>query len=190
MVVSGSGLSGTLTDDQMAAPIEQRMDEFQRCRDTKLPQYVGGQVELHLTIDPSGEVRRATVSDSTLGNFTTERCILAIARKLHFSRPKGGQAEFTYPIPFAQGSRVREWDAARLAPEMSRHRKELAACGAKTPYALTVYVGAGGKVTSVGLASSAEMDEGPARCLVERTAGFRFADPLGQAARAQYRVER
>jgi TonB family protein len=191
MVVSGSGMLGTLDDDQMAGPIGQRTNELLACKDrAHLPHYVGGTVTLRFRVARSGEVKRVSLEDSTLGSWQVERCALDIARTLQFSHPKGGEAEFSYPLSYAASSPVSEWDGSRVAPQMQRHRKDFEHCTgapARTaPWKLTVYIGAGGKVTSAGVTSHDPLDDAFVDCVVKRVHALTFADPMGHGVRVSY----
>jgi TonB family protein len=188
-----SGTLGTLNDDEIAGPFQRRWDDVTRCYDeaTQRVQYLGGKVELKLRIGPSGDPKSAWVAASTFGNYDAERCLLAVARELHFSKPHGGsEAEFTYPIEFRHKKPVTTWEEARVGPSVARHRKDVRECKAQShnglppSLSLTVYVAPGGKVTSAGLAADAPLDDAFANCLVGKTRAWRLDDPLGKIAKA------
>jgi hypothetical protein len=188
-----AGTLGTLTDDEIAAPFAQRWSEITRCHEdaTARLDYLGGRVELKLRIGPAGEATSAYVVGSTLGSWDTERCLLQIARALHFARPHGGaEAEFTYPIEFRARRAVQSWDSGRVEPSLLRHRGDVSACKAKLANGLppsltmTMYVAPGGKVTSAGLAADAPLDDAFASCLLQKTRAWRLDDPLGKIAKA------
>ena len=192
-----SGTLGTLTDDEIAGPFQRRWDDITRCYDeaTQRLSYLGGRIELKLRVGATGDPKSVYVASSTFGNYDAERCILQIARSLHFAQPQGGaEAEFTYPIEFRARRAVQTWDEARVSPAVARHRRDLAACKAKAPNGLpptltmTVYVAPGGKVTSAGLAADAPLDDGFAECLVQRSHSWRLDDPLGKIAKATVAV--
>lgn len=192
-----SGTLGTLSDEQIAGPFQRRWDDITRCYDQAAERltYLGGRIDLKLHIGPTGDPTSAYVVSSTFGNYGAERCVLQIARALHFARPEGGaEAEFTYPIEFRARRAVQTWDEARVSPAVARHRRDVAACKAKSPGGLprtltmTVYVAPGGKVTSAGLAADAPLDDGFAECLVQRSRAWRLDDPLGKIAKATVAV--
>jgi len=188
--ISGSGVLGSLTDDQIQGPIQQRWPEIQRCKaQVRPPWYIGGRVALHFRIARDGEVKKLNIEESQLGNWSIERCILGIARTLHFSHPRGGEADFSYPIDFPARAQVTEWLPEQIAADIGKHRKELAQCeraGARHPYKLTVYLGAGGKVVSAGIAFPDEIDEAYIDCVIGKAQTWKFTDPLGIVVRATY----
>jgi TonB family protein len=191
-----SGTLGTLNDEEIAGPFQRSWDEVTECYQQAQQKlwYVGGRVEIHVKIDQAGEPRAAWVSSSTFGNYDAERCLVAVAQKLHFSKPHGGrEAEFTYPIEFRSRSAITTWDEARVAPHMMRHKQDVRTCkvhGRLPPtLMLTMYVAPGGRVTSAGLAADAPLDENFAACLVGKTRAWKLEDPLGHIAKATVGVK-
>ncbi len=186
-----SGTLGSLNDEEISGPFQRRWDDITDCYQQAQAKlwYVGGRVEIHVKIDREGDPRATWVSSSTFGNYDAERCLVGVARQLHFSRPRGGnEAEFTYPIEFNARAAVMTWDEARVAPHIARHKQDVRSCKVrgKVPQQLTmtVYVAPGGKVTSAGLAADAPLDENFASCLVGKTRAWRLDDPLGHIAKA------
>src|SRR5262249_18958432 len=146
-------------------------------------QYLGGRIELKLRVGPTGAPSSVYVVSSTIGNYDTERCVLSVARDLHFGRPHGGsEAEFTYPIEVRARRPVQTWEEARVSPSVARHRKDVRECKAKSAnglppsLALTMYVAPGGKIASAGLSADAPLDEAFASCLVGKTRSWRLDD--------------
>src|SRR5262249_38803974 len=83
MSISGSGVLGSLSDDQIQGPIQQRWTDIKKCKDqNKPPWYVGGQVQLHFRVARTGDIKKVNIEESTLGNWTIEKCILGLARTM------------------------------------------------------------------------------------------------------------
>jgi hypothetical protein len=191
-----SGTLGTISEEQISGPFERRWDDVSRCfADAKAKSklwYLAGKVEIKLRIDRDGRPKTAYISTSTVGNWETEHCILAIARELSFSRPHGGsEAEFTYPIEFRGKAAITPWDGARLEPAMAKHKKDVSACkkGSLPPQVMmTVYVAPGGKLTSAGFHADAPLDEAFAACLLEKSRTWKVDDPLGRIAKATVQI--
>jgi hypothetical protein len=188
-----SGTLGTLSDDEIAGPFQRRWDDITRCYDqaTARLQYLGGKIEIKLRVDRAGDPQSVYVVSSTFGNYDAERCVLGIARELHFGHPHGGHAaEFSYPIEFRAKRPVQTWEKERVSPSLARHRgdvrecKAKAGCGLPTSLMMTVYVAPGGKVSSAGLSADAPLDDAFASCLVGKTRSWRLDDPLGRIAKA------
>jgi hypothetical protein len=192
-----AGTLGQLSDEEIGGPFQRRWDEITRCYEEAAAKinYLGGRIELKLRIAGSGDPKSAWVASSTFGNWDAERCVLTIARALHFAKPHGGpEAEFTYPIEFRGKRAVQTWDGERVEPSLARHKRDLAACKTKLraevppSLQLTVYVAPGGKVTSAGLAADGALDDAFGACLVQKTRLWRLDDPLGQIAKATVAV--
>jgi TonB family protein len=188
-----SGTLGSLSDDEIAGPFQRRWDDITRCYEgaAAKQQFLGGKIELKLRVTQTGDPKSVWVVSSTFGNYDAERCVLQIARELHFGKPHGGpEAEFTYPIEFRAKRPVQTWEEARVSPSVQRHRKDVHECRAKSPnglppqLAMTVYVAPGGKIASAGLSADAPLDDAFANCLVAKTRGWRLDDPLGKIAKA------
>jgi hypothetical protein len=189
-----AGTLGRLSEEEIGGPFQRRWDEITRCYQEASAKidYLAGRIELKLRIDDKGDPKSAFVVGSTFGNWDAERCVLTVARALHFAKPHGGpEAEFTYPIEFRGRRAVTNWDGGRVEPSLARHKRDLAACKLKVRAAelppalhLTVYVVPGGKVTSVGLAADGQLDDAFGACLVQKMRLWRLDDPLGQIAKA------
>jgi TonB family protein len=188
-----SGTLGSLNDDEIAGPFQRRWEDVTRCYDdaSARMQYLAGKIEVKVRVGATGDPKSAYVVSSTFGNYDAERCVLAITRALHFSKPHGGaEAEFTYPIEFRGKRPVQAWDEARVSPSVARHRKDVHECKTRSPnglppsLTLTVYVAPGGKVPSAGLSADAPLDDAFAVCLVGKTKLWRLDDPLGKMAKA------
>ena len=132
--------------------------------------------------------RSAAVAGSTVGCYQVERCVLQVAGALRFPPPRGGEGELTYPVEFPAKVAVGAWSQDRVAPQMSRHARELRTCPDKAPrpLRLTVYIGPGGRVASAGLSAEEPIDDRTGACLVARAQTWRFEDPLGQLVKASY----
>jgi TonB family protein len=188
-----SGVLGSFSDDEIAGPFQRRWDDITRCYDqaTARMQYLGGKIEIKLRVDRAGDPTSVYVVSSTFGNYDAERCVLAIARELHFGKPHGGpEAEFSYPIEFRAKRPVQAWDKERVSPSVKSHRRDVvecrakAGCGMPSSLTMTMYVAPGGKVASAGLSADAPLDDAFASCLVSRTRMWRLDDPLGRIAKA------
>jgi TonB family protein len=195
--VKVAGTLGTLSDDEIGGPFQRAWDDITRCYEdaTARNPYLGGKIELKLRVDKKGDPEKVFVVGSTFGNYGAERCVLAIARGLHFPKPHGGPgAEFTYPIEFRAKRPVLTWDEGRVSPSLRQHKRDVTACktraqnGLPPTLMMTVYVGPGGKIQSAGLAADAPLDDEFANCLVQKTRLWRLEDPLGKMAKASFGV--
>jgi hypothetical protein len=91
---------------------------------------LGGQIKLRLRIDRQGNTRWAYVSESTLGDRETEKCILDRARAKSWPLPVGGEglAEKSYEVdpsktPADLEERRARGDVARARAQAQKCRK-------------------------------------------------------------------
>jgi hypothetical protein len=193
MKVGGDGILGHLDEEVVARTLQPKLEEFGACfnRHKKL-QYVGGQITLRYRVARDGSVKKLGYQ-SDLGSWPVERCVLEVARAIGFPQPRGGEAEFEYPAAFRPKQRHQVWDADRISADVHKHERALRACaGAPKSYALTWYIGAGGKTTSIGFSSPEPWGNGMdafAECVTEKARGWRFTDPLGEITKATYSFE-
>jgi TonB family protein len=95
---------GGLDKDVIAKVIRRHQNEIKYCYETELSKDpdLAGKVAVAFTIDPTGAVSEATVTESTLNNPTAERCMLSRIRRWKFPEPKGGGVvAVTYPWLFS-----------------------------------------------------------------------------------------
>lgn len=83
---------GGLDKDVIAKVIRRHQNEIKYCYESELSKdpNLAGKVAVMWTIDPSGSVADASVSETTLGNTTAENCMLSRIRRWRFPEPKGG----------------------------------------------------------------------------------------------------
>jgi hypothetical protein len=191
--VGGDGALGTVDEAAVDRMLQPKLAEFGGCLNThRRLGYVGGTITLKFRIARDGAVKRLGYL-SDVGSFAVERCVLGIARGLRFPRPKGGEAEFEFPVSFRPKQEHRIWDGERIAQDVRRRARELRSCaGGPQSYALTFYIGAGGATTSVGFSSPEPWGAGMeafAECIVNRARGWHFTDPLGEITKSTYTFE-
>lgn len=95
---------GGLDKDVIAKVIRRHQGEIKYCYESELNKdpSLAGKVAVAFTIDPTGAVSDATVSESTLGNAKAEQCMLSRIRRWKFPEPKGGGVvAVTYPWLFS-----------------------------------------------------------------------------------------
>lgn len=189
------GLLGTLDVADIQPVIDKRARELEGCYQDGVGKlrYVGGSVELKFRVAADGVVKWVKVQQGDLGAWPIEKCLLEIARTMKFPRPRGGEAEFTFPLEFPGRGRVVPLDDARADAEIGPRLAELDECvdeaGVPAPsqVQVTVYVAVGGRVTSAGFATVAEepFADAWADCALERVLGWKLTDPRGKVWKAQ-----
>ena len=197
MQVSGSGLVGQLDAPACEKVLREAAPEVKKCYEEAASRlfYLGGRLTAKLTIGASGQPRTVALTQSTVGSYEVERCIVTALGKLHFPPPKGGDGELTYPVEFAAKTPVGSFseqqvlgklDVAKLKPCQAKAKKpkagdKIAAVGAMHA---TLYIGPGGQVTAVGFSAEDPIDDGVARCLRDKIQAARLDDPLGKMVKA------
>lgn len=95
---------GGLDKDVIAKVIRDHMAEIKYCYEMELNKNpsLAGKVAVAFTIDPTGAVSEASVSETTLNNSSAENCMLRRIRRWRFPEPKGGGVvAVTYPWLFS-----------------------------------------------------------------------------------------
>jgi TonB family protein len=95
---------GGLDKDVIAKIIRSHQNEIKYCYETELNKNpsLAGKVAVAFTIDPTGAVSEANVTETTLNNSTAENCMLSRIRRWKFPEPKGGGVvAVTYPWIFS-----------------------------------------------------------------------------------------
>lgn len=197
MQLSGTGLVGQLDAPACEKVLREAAPEVKKCYEEAASRlfYLGGRIEAKLTIGPSGQPRAVALTQSTVGSYEVERCIVTALNKLRFPPPKGGDGELTYPVEFAAKTPVGSFseqqvlgklDVAKLKPCQGKAKKPKAGdkTAAVSAMRATLYIGPGGQVTAVGFAAEDPIDDGVARCLQGKIQAARLDDPLGKMVKA------
>jgi pSer/pThr/pTyr-binding forkhead associated (FHA) protein len=95
---------GGLDKDVIAKIIRRHQNEIKYCYESELNKNpsLAGKVAVAFTIDPTGAVSEAAVTETTLNNSTAENCMLSRIRRWKFPEPKGGGVvAVTYPWLFS-----------------------------------------------------------------------------------------
>ncbi len=178
-------------------------DALTGCYMTKVGKrrWLGGKVAIHWDISKAGEITSVKLTESDLGAWPIEKCLLETARAATFGKPKGGDADFMVPLEFIAKGKAAIWDedaalraiGGQLAkldectkpPKGKRPVKKIARPDDVT---ITIYVGPAGKAQSVGFSSSKSvLDEDWAECAEKTAMAWRLPDPKGGYAKLAIR---
>lgn len=176
--VEGGG--GTLAPGVAESAIRSAGPDFQACYRDHAGRYVGGHVSLAVRVGTDGKKRRAWVDGSDLGSWEVEKCLLGVARGLGLGAAKGGDVTVNVPLDFSPGAEVAAMGEAQ-SREAAAKLKALLHCGAAKTTDVTVYVGPGGRVLSIGFGRPPT--DHWAECAAERAKDVVLADPRGQVAK-------
>jgi hypothetical protein len=158
--------------------------------------WLGGHVALHWDINKLGEITAVKLSESDLGSWPVEKCLLEVARAATFGKPIGGDADFMVPLEFTAKGRAMTWDEDQGLKAVGGQLAKLDDCAkvkgfkGRLPHdvTITVYVGPRGKAQSVGFASAKSvLDEIWADCAEKAALAWRLPDPKGTVAKLAVR---
>jgi hypothetical protein len=99
----GTESKGRLAPEQIQRTVKQRMPAFKTCYEAGLKKNAAlkGRLVLKFEIDTEGAAKRATATESSLGDDDVVSCILDELRKTPFPKPEGGSVTVAYPMEFA-----------------------------------------------------------------------------------------
>jgi hypothetical protein len=186
--------------------------ELTDCYTTKLNKrrWLGGHVALHWDISKDGTVTAVKLSESDLGAWPIEKCLLEVARSAEFGKPIGGDADFMVPLEFSAKGRLAVWDEDQGLKAVGGQVAKLDSCEEPKPapkhkprtkpekitvpddVTITLYVGPRGQAQSVGFSSAKSVIEDAWADCAEKTAlAWRLPDPKGQVAKlaVRYRAQ-
>src|SRR5690606_18164571 len=135
--------------------------------------FLGGKVRFHLRVDQGGGVKSAHLLASTLGDRTTEDCMLGVVRGKSWPAPQGGREGIAETeFAFDPASDVRppvDWDPADAGKNVPSAKAALGKCRREAsagPLQATVYVDTDGSVMAVGVSGESAATEEAAACVV------------------------
>lgn len=195
--VAISGLMGTVSSESVRDTLQMRQDRFLACFTDRLEhvRVLGGTIELAFRVKVDGSVLWVYPKRSTIGDRETERCILGVAGSVHFRRPNGGEAEFSWPFEVAPPDDVRpplSWTSDRVAPLLAQHLDLGSRCrpaGSDVTYSITAYVAPGGAVLAAGGAPSGPGGIDSVDCVLDMVRGWPMPNPGSYPAKITFDVQ-
>lgn len=166
---------GVVETADVEAVLEQHFDEIRGCyqRAGKAQRYAGGKVTLRFRVGGGGQAEDVLVIESNLGNYSVERCLVEVGRRITFKAPEGNKATtFDYPVEFHSTNELSVLDVnvgAKIERDISGLLPRLAACGrlASDDVTAIMYIEPSGFPGSVGLAAATNLDEVVAGCIIQ-----------------------
>jgi TonB family protein len=176
---------GVLETADVEATLHEHFEDIRSCyrRAGKAQRYAEGRVLLRFLVAGNGSAEDVWVTESTLGNYDVERCLVEVGRRISFRAPQGRKATtFDYPVEFRSTNQVPVLpvDGLKLERDVSVFLPQLAACGQLAPEAVSaiVYIEPNGFPGSVGLAVEAALDEDVADCMVQTIRRWKMSATL------------
>lgn len=192
----GVGVSseiGGLDESKVDATFKSSLGALQRCLDqgSSRVEFLGGAVAFFVKIDTSGQVDGAYLEKSTLGDRTTEKCMLDALRGKKWPKPVGGEHGLARKsFDFDPPSDVRppaDYDRDHLNKGLAKISDKLAACKPSGgSYEATIYVGTDGAVLAAGVTPPDENGEDAVDCLVSALKDADFPSPGSWPAKVTF----
>jgi TonB family protein len=194
-----TGTKGRLDAQEIQAGVAPHAAALNGCYQTELKQkkFLTGRMLVEVRVNKAGQVGAASVAESDLGDWAVERCVLGVARRMTFARPKGGDGEAVFKVPLdftSDQSALETWPEEKIAGAVTGKRAQLDACagqsgGAPAAVNVTLYVGNRGQVKAVGFASAdgKPVADAWAECAARAVTTWTMADPMGKVVKASFR---
>jgi TonB family protein len=210
---------GRMDQAAVEAGLAPHKEALSECYTTRVGKrrWLGGHVVLHWDIKASGTISSVKLSESDLGAWEVEKCLLEVAREATFAKPIGGDADFTVPLDFSAKGGSQIWDEDKGLRAVGGQLAKLDQCfdeskpakpvkpvrsvkpakghaqapaAAPTNVTITLYVGPHGKAQSVGFSSAtSEIVDEWAGCAAKAALAWRLPDPRGQIAKLAVRYK-
>ncbi len=185
---------GALDADKVTKVFEQSLSGLQRCLNdgAKRVEFIGGTIGFSLKVNQSGHLNSAYVDQSTLGDRTTEKCMLEVLKTKAWPAPVGGETGLAQKsIDFDPPNDVRppaEWTPDRVQEALDEKASDIAQCKASASgsYQVTMYVSTEGKALGVGIAPPDDRGEAAVDCLVEVLMGASYPSPGSWPAKVSF----
>jgi hypothetical protein len=195
--LSMSGQLGSLDEGKVEDTFNRLIPKFGEClaQGSSRVEFIGGHVRFFVRIALDGTAKWAYLSESTIGDRETERCMLGVAKSVRWPIPTEGEGQAQKAFDFDPSPDVRDavpWGADRIAKSLATARPKLGQCtqGAPGRYHATVYVQTNGTPISAGVATPDERGEtGAADCLVAVIKSMKFPSPGSWPAKVMFDVD-
>lgn len=187
---------GALDKEEVIKTFEGALPDMQSCMKAgaKRVEFLGGNVEFNLKVDQQGALAEAFIEGTTLGDRTTEKCLLSALAKRRWPSPQGGVHGLAQKgLEFDMINDVRPpvmWDPERVRETLDGLADKIGECksGGAGPLSVTMYVGTSGEALGVGLAQSSAADTTAADCVVDLLRGAKFPSPGSWPAKVSFNL--
>lgn len=192
-----SGQLGSLDEGKVNQAFESLVPRFNDCltQGSSRVEFIGGHVMFAIRIGLDGAAKWAYLSESTLGDRETERCMLNVAKSARWPIPEEGEGQAKRALDFDPSPDVRNavpWGADRASKALGAARGKLGQCANRAPgkYHATVYVQTNGTPMAAGVAPPDERGEPTAvDCMVDVIKSMRFPSPGSWPAKVMFDVD-
>lgn len=190
---------GHMEQASVESALAPHKDELSACYMAKVGRrrWLGGRVLIKWDVKKDGTLSKVLLSESDLGAWPVEKCLIEVARSVEVPKPIGGDADFSIPLEFTAKGAVVQGDEELAEKAIAKQRAKLDACDhpekermkvdpgpPPRDVTITIYVGPHGKPQSVGFSS--ETSQIPDRwgdCAEAAVLAWRLPDPHGMVTK-------
>jgi hypothetical protein len=123
---------GHMAEGAIEAGLDPHKGELSECFTTKVGRrrWLGGDVQIHWDIQADGTISSVKLTESDLGAWEIEKCLIDVARTATFDKPVGGQTDFMIPLNFAMKGGAQAWDEDKALAAVGGQLAALDECSA------------------------------------------------------------
>lgn len=164
----------------------------------KRVEYLSGDIKIYIRVAEDGAAKIVTLEDSTLGDQTTQDCIVGALQAAKWPQPEGGEAEVRHGMGFDAPGDVRaptSWESDKITETLAKAAEPIGECrkGIRGNFRGFMYVvpkGDHGKVRAVGMLppQPGAKGEEATKCLVEALSELEFPSPGSYAAKVAFQL--
>ena len=199
----GSGLTysseiGAMDEGKVQQTFDKASSKLTACfsSGTRRIPYLSGSVSFKVRVAEDGSVRWAYLKDSTLGDRTTEDCMLGVLKSASWPKPVGGEGlAGNDNVSFDPGGDERapvDWSPEQLGDPWKKAKPALSQCRSAAgtgPIKATLYVETDGKPKSIGVSTSDEKGEAAVKCVLDTLNEIKFPSPGSYASKVSVVIE-
>lgn len=187
------GLMGSISEMAVSRGLSPRMGRFAQCFADRYDDLdvVGGRIRFSFRIKTDGTVKWVFPHASTIGDRPTEACLIDVAQRTRFERPRGGEAEFSWPLAFDPPDDIRPpvgWEATRVEDTVAAHRAAVRSNCGRGPFMVTAYVSPGGEVKAAGVSTTEQTSAERLECVANAVTTWTLPDPGSYLAKVTFEL--
>jgi hypothetical protein len=193
--VSVSSEIGGLNQEAVDNVFAKASSDLQGCLDAgaKRVEFLGGDVGFLVKIGQDGRVSHAHLEASTIGDRTTEVCMIDVLKRRSWPKPVGGDTGIAQkPFSFDMPNDVRpptDWSVDSIEEALDKLNDEIRECKAGTgSFSVTMYVDTDGSVLSAGIAHADDSGESAADCLLGVVKAATYPSPGSWPAKVTFNL--
>lgn len=197
----GSGISataeiGALDEAAVDRTFAKSITALERCLHdgASRVEFLGGAVSFYIEVDAGGSLSHAHLEESTIGDRSTEKCMLNALRSKSWPKPVGGDIGYARKsFDFDPPNDVRpptDWSQDRVNEALEKLTTKIDECKTEGSgrFKATMYVGTDGTPLAVGVTPPDERGEAAVDCLVEALKGATYPSPGSWPAKVSFEL--